>query len=59
MCKNCGKRLKENHKCVFKCPVCESTKTTKFNGILRCKKCGFVNDLNYLKKKNENGREIK
>ena len=34
-----------------KCPKCNSTRFKENNGITVCRKCGFINDKNYLNKK--------
>lgn len=34
-----------------KCPHCNSSRYTEFNGISHCDKCGFVNDKYDLKRK--------
>jgi len=35
---------------IMKCPKCNSTRYTKGEKGWRCKRCGFVNDPNYLEK---------
>jgi hypothetical protein len=42
-CIKCGKKLKENHKCWFKCPICNSVKTRWSEEIKKCLRCGYIN----------------
>lgn len=42
-CKKCGHKLKEEHICTFKCPVCNSKNTVKDDCYLKCLRCGFEN----------------